>query len=66
MPNTSINEGNAYEIFKSSDALIHDCGSFLLDYMFTKKPCLYIAFSGKLNVETAEDGTDAYNAHYHA
>lgn len=66
MPNTSISEGNAYEVFKSSDALIHDCGSFLLDYLYTKKPCLYVAFSGKLNVETSEDGLDAYNAHYHA
>ncbi len=66
MPNTSINEENAYEVFKSSDALIHDCASFLLDYMFTQKPCLYVALSGKLNVETAEDGIEAYNAHYHA
>ena len=66
MPNTDMCEEDAYPIFKTSDALIHDCASFLLDYMYTQKPCLYIALSGKLNVETAEDGRSAYEAHYHA
>lgn len=66
MENTMLCEGDAYPVFKSSDALIHDCASFILDYMFTQKPCLYVSFSGNLNVETGKDGTDAYNAHYHA
>ena len=66
MENTVLVEGNGYPVFKSSDALIHDCASYLLDYMYTQKPCLYVSLSGKLNVETAEDGMDAYEAHYHA
>lgn len=66
MDNCILHEGNAYSLFKSSDAMIHDSASFLLDYMYTQKPCLYISFSGRLNVETAQDGMDAYEAHYHA
>lgn len=66
MENTSLCEGDGYPVFKTSDALIHDCASYLLDYIYTQKPCLYVSFSGKLNVEAAEDGKDAYNAHYHA
>ena len=66
MDNTTIENGDSYPIFKSSDALIHDCGSFLLDYMYCQKPCLYVSLTGKLNVDTAQDGIDAYEAHYHA
>ena len=64
--NCILFEGSAYSLFKSSDAMIHDCASFLLDYMYTQKPCLYVSMTGKLNVETGEDGRDAYDAHYHA
>lgn len=66
MENTMLVEGEVYPVFKSSDALIHDCASFMLDYMFTQKPCLYVSSTGSLNVETAEDGMNAYQAHYHA
>ena len=29
-------------VFVDSDAMIHDCGSFLPEYMFTEKPSLYL------------------------
>lgn len=29
-------------IFLSSDAMIHDCGSFLAEYLYVKKPVLYL------------------------
>ena len=66
MPNCILYNGNGYALMKSSDAMIHDCASFLIDYMYTQKPCLYVSFSGHLNVETGKDGIDAYEAHYHA
>ena len=66
MPNCVLYNGNGYELMKSSDAMIHDCASFLLDYMYTQKPCLYVSFSGHLNVESGIDGINAYDAHYHA
>lgn len=66
MPNCILYTGGSYTLMKSSDALIHDCASFLLDYMYTQNPCLYVSLSGHLNVDTGQDGIDAYEAHYHA
>ena len=66
MPNCMLVNGSGYSLMKSSDAMIHDCASYLLDYMYTQKPCLYVSLSGHLNVESGQDGIDAYEAHYHA
>lgn len=36
-------EVDAYEdLFLSSDAMIHDCGSFLAEYLYVEKPVMYI------------------------
>ena len=40
--NTQLDEGEYEELFIESDAIIHDCSSFIVEYAFTKKPCLYI------------------------
>lgn len=40
MPNTSINEGEYVDLFLESDAMIHDSGSFLIEYLYTKKPVM--------------------------
>ena len=29
-------------MFKTSDAMIHDCGSFTVEYLYVNKPILYI------------------------
>lgn len=43
LPNASVNnEGNYMEIFKTSDALITDCGSFLAEYLPSGKPVLHL------------------------
>jgi hypothetical protein len=34
--------GNYFDIFKTSDALITDCASFLAEYLPTKKPIIFI------------------------
>lgn len=31
-----------FETFANSDAIIHDCGSFTAEYLFTSKPCCYM------------------------
>lgn len=31
-----------FDIFASSDAMIHDCGSFIAEYLYTGKPCCFI------------------------
>ena len=42
MPNTQVEEGEYKDLFWSSDAMIHDCGSFIIEYPIVNKPCLYL------------------------
>ena len=43
LPNASVyDRGNYFDIFKTSDALITDCGSFLAEYLPTEKPILWL------------------------
>ncbi|NLE05762.1 MAG: hypothetical protein GX638_13320 [Crenarchaeota archaeon] len=39
--NTILSEGDYIDLFLSSDALIHDCGSFTIEYLYTKKAVMY-------------------------
>lgn len=34
--------GDYLEQFVNSDAMIHDCGSFIGEYLYTEKPCCYM------------------------
>ena len=40
MPNTSLNESLYYDLFLTSDAIIHDSASFIAEYLFVNKPAL--------------------------
>jgi len=46
MGNTSYVSGEYVDLFKSSHAMIHDCASFMAEYMFTHNPVLYISKPG--------------------
>ena len=35
--------GDYFDIFVNSDAMIHDCSSFVVEYLFTTKPCCFMA-----------------------
>jgi hypothetical protein len=35
--------GDFFNLFVNSDGIIHDCNSFVLDYLFTGHPCCYLA-----------------------
>lgn len=39
--------GDYMEQFANSDAMIHDCGSFIGEYLYTEKPCCYMLKSEK-------------------
>lgn len=39
--NTDFVEGEYIDLFLSSDALIHDCSSFIAEYLYTKKPVMF-------------------------
>ncbi len=40
MDNTSLNEGEYIDLFLTSDAMIHDSGSFIAEYLYTNKPVM--------------------------
>lgn len=42
MPNTQMETGEYVALFMQSDAMIHDSGSFRLEYLFADKPCMYL------------------------
>lgn len=63
--NTSYCNGEYIDLFLSSDALIHDCGSFIIEYLYTKKPCLFIVSQNRLN-ECNTVSQKAFEVHHHA
>ena len=40
LPNTTIETGEYSDLFLTSDALIHDCGSFIIEYLYLNKPVM--------------------------
>ena len=65
MENTQLETGDFVDLFKTSDAMIHDSGSFTAEYLFVNKP---VAFTSKnievLLEEHSEFGRAALNQHY--
>ena len=45
---TQLDEGEYDDLFITSDAIIHDCSSFIVEYAFTGKPCLYLVNKNNL------------------
>ena len=63
LDNTQLVLGEYYGLFKHSDALIHDCGSFTIEYLYMGNPVMYLS-NGKLHTETLNDfGKAAYDTH---
>ena len=42
MPNTQLETGDYLDLFKQSDAMVHDSGSFIMEYLLVDKPCMYL------------------------
>lgn len=63
LPNTTLVEGEYVDLFKSSDAMIHDCSTFTAEYLFTKKPVMFIARENHTSCFN-EFGRACYNMHY--
>lgn len=47
--NTQYLDGDYIDLFKNSDAMIHDSGSFLIEYLTQKKPVLYLVSENTTN-----------------
>lgn len=65
MDNTQIETGEFVDLFMTSDAMIHDCGSFAVEYHYSGNPVMYIAENFDEQVAEKNDfGKIAMNLHY--
>ena len=65
IPNITYDTASDYlETFMDSSALIHDCGSFLTEYLYTQKPMLFIAKKAMQNDTFTKHGKDLLDRLY--
>lgn len=63
--NTQIETGEYVDLFMTSDAMIHDCGSFSVEYHYSGKPVMFVSKDfEKLIVEKGKFGQLAMRQHY--
>ena len=65
LENTQLEQGKYLGLFKYSDALIHDCGSFSAEYLCTGHPCAYwFKQTANYNKIHTELGQKCIDLHY--
>ena len=65
-PNTQLEEGYYNDLFLGSDTLIHDCASFTAEYLFTRKPVLFMVRDPEVEKHWNPFGKRCFEQHYHA
>lgn len=59
--------GDYMQVFADSDAMIHDCGSFIGEYLYTMKPCCYMLKSeDAVKTTLVPLGQKCMEQYYHA
>lgn len=64
LQNGQVENGEYTSLFLSSDALIHDCGSFMAEYLVTEKPSLFMVKDESIMEYWNEFGASALAVHY--
>ncbi len=64
--NGFLAESDYINLFLTSDAMIHDSGSFLVEYLFVNKPVLYTVKNKDINDSFNRYGKMAFALHYQA
>jgi len=62
--NTTLETGEYVNLFVQSDAMIHDCGSFLVEYLYVNKPVMFMTNYNRES-QCNEVGKKALRCHYH-
>ncbi len=62
--NTFLSEGQYIDLFLTSDAMIHDSASFIVEYLYTNKPVLRTLNGENLNEQFSEFGFSCLECHY--
>lgn len=63
-PNGQLNEEDYFDLFLGSDAMIHDSGSFMVEYLVLNKPVLYTLRDRSVTDRFNEFGKLAFEEHY--
>lgn len=70
LENGQYEHGDYVDLFLASDAMIHDCMSFTIEYLYTLKPVLFLDRkfnkNGKGKLKYNKTGLNSYKLHYHA
>ena len=66
MPNTQYENGEYVGLFKHSDAIIHDCASFIIEYLYVNNPSLYLVSENNNLDDMFGFVRDGYNCYEHA
>ena len=65
VPGTShVEQGKYLALFKYSDAMIHDCGSFTVEYLYMDNPVMYLVRSESHTSNMTPYALEAFNLHY--
>lgn len=64
MENTQLEEAGYVDLFLTSDAMIHDCGSFTTEYLFTRKPVMYLEKPDAPSPTFNDFGRMSFSMHY--
>jgi len=66
LPNSQLELGRYESLFKYSDAMIHDCASFTIEYHYTLNPVLYLIKDDHHADCLNSFATKAFDLHYKA
>lgn len=64
LENGQIEQGDYIDLFKTSDAMIHDCASFTVEYLYAQKPVLFQIRDEKVKAEFNTFGQMCLDQHY--
>lgn len=64
LENSQYEKGKYIDLFKHSDAMIHDCGSFTIEYHYTQNPVMYLTNGTDHEQNLANFAKKAYHLHY--
>lgn len=65
MDNSQVEKGDYMGLFKYSDAMIHDCCTFTVEYLAIGNPVLYMVRDGRENGNVDDCSKRSFELHYH-
>ena len=64
LENAQVVTGDYVDLFMSSDAMIHDCSSFTVEYLYTGKPVMFLQREANHADNLTELAKKAFEQHY--